>query len=398
MPGAPVVAFLMIDSRVIVASIEQSFGDVLRASQISGWEYLDKIVQVPFSLPDPPPYKVQRLVVATLYGARLDARNVATRLGSLCEKLVEEKEKLTRESKTGELPVGSGKNDNEDDEKGPQLLVGFGDIEERVRANTLIKRLKEPLERGDHAAAVRAFVRTLPDAASVSGGNLSSDSDEALEQCCRCAMSALRTSPKVVIVDPDAEAAKQEEFKKKVIARKLARVRQGGRSDATADNDVEAGAASDAPDAGGSFLTEIKHRPKMPLGFLEGGEYHEFTERESTAVRVERVGDRKFACLDESHDRVLSITAGRGTLVSESEMNTFEYFVAAVDPNARRLKRIVNTYALAIEVWAFSRRRPRTEPRPSRARSRGLPQTVVLLPPISRSRNTNLWTTTRQSL
>ena len=67
------------------------------------------------------------------------------------------------------LKMNDNGNDDEDDEKGPQLLVGFGDIEERGRANTLIKRLKEQLERGDHAAAVRAFVRTLPDAASVSG-------------------------------------------------------------------------------------------------------------------------------------------------------------------------------------------------------------------------------------
>ena len=40
-PGAPVIAFLAIDSRIVVASIEQSFGEVFRSAFISGWEYLD---------------------------------------------------------------------------------------------------------------------------------------------------------------------------------------------------------------------------------------------------------------------------------------------------------------------------------------------------------------------
>ena len=51
-PGAPVVVFLAIDSRVVVASIEESFGVVMQSSNINGWEYLDKIVQLPLSLPE----------------------------------------------------------------------------------------------------------------------------------------------------------------------------------------------------------------------------------------------------------------------------------------------------------------------------------------------------------
>ena len=65
-PGAPVIAFLAIDSRIVVASIEQSFGEVFRSAFISGWEYLDKIVQIPFSLPPPPPPKLKRLVKSCL--------------------------------------------------------------------------------------------------------------------------------------------------------------------------------------------------------------------------------------------------------------------------------------------------------------------------------------------
>ena len=37
-PGVPVLCFLAIDSRVVVASIEASFGKVLRGAYISGWE------------------------------------------------------------------------------------------------------------------------------------------------------------------------------------------------------------------------------------------------------------------------------------------------------------------------------------------------------------------------
>ena len=36
-PGAPIVAFLAIDSRVVVASIEESFGETLKSAYISGW-------------------------------------------------------------------------------------------------------------------------------------------------------------------------------------------------------------------------------------------------------------------------------------------------------------------------------------------------------------------------
>ena len=92
-PGAPILAFLTIDSRVIVASIEQSFGDVLRTASINGWEYLDKIVQVPFSLPDVAPKKGMQLVRSWLLGKAATPENVTTRLKSLNTKLTELDEK-----------------------------------------------------------------------------------------------------------------------------------------------------------------------------------------------------------------------------------------------------------------------------------------------------------------
>jgi len=53
-PGAPVFIFLAIDSRIVVASIEHHIGKSLdiKAVRLSGHEFLEKIVQVPFSLPE----------------------------------------------------------------------------------------------------------------------------------------------------------------------------------------------------------------------------------------------------------------------------------------------------------------------------------------------------------
>jgi hypothetical protein len=49
--GSPFVIFLGIDARVVVRAIEESYGDVLVKAGINGYEYLDKIVQVPFVIP-----------------------------------------------------------------------------------------------------------------------------------------------------------------------------------------------------------------------------------------------------------------------------------------------------------------------------------------------------------
>ena len=49
--GSPFVIFLGIDARVIVKAIEEHYGRVLVDAGINGYEYLDKIVQVPFVIP-----------------------------------------------------------------------------------------------------------------------------------------------------------------------------------------------------------------------------------------------------------------------------------------------------------------------------------------------------------
>mmetsp|Transcript_30155 Transcript_30155/g.41472 ORF Transcript_30155/g.41472 Transcript_30155/m.41472 type:complete len:568 (+) Transcript_30155:62-1765(+) len=56
-PGAPVLVFLAIDSRIVVASIEQHFNKSMKIedAMITGWEYLEKIVQIPFCIPEVSP-------------------------------------------------------------------------------------------------------------------------------------------------------------------------------------------------------------------------------------------------------------------------------------------------------------------------------------------------------
>lgn len=49
--GSPFVIFLGIDARVMVRAVEEHYGDVLVKAGINGYEYLDKIVQVPFVIP-----------------------------------------------------------------------------------------------------------------------------------------------------------------------------------------------------------------------------------------------------------------------------------------------------------------------------------------------------------
>lgn len=45
------VVFLAIDTRIVASIIESSYEDTLKRAGISGYEYLDKIVQIPFTIP-----------------------------------------------------------------------------------------------------------------------------------------------------------------------------------------------------------------------------------------------------------------------------------------------------------------------------------------------------------
>jgi hypothetical protein len=50
---SPFYVFLGIDARILVKAIEERYGKVLTDAGVSGYEYLDKIVQIPFTIPAP---------------------------------------------------------------------------------------------------------------------------------------------------------------------------------------------------------------------------------------------------------------------------------------------------------------------------------------------------------
>ncbi len=63
--GSPFIVLLGLDARVIVKAVEERYGKVLTEAGITGYEYLDKIVQIPFRIPDPNP-EARKAYVASL--------------------------------------------------------------------------------------------------------------------------------------------------------------------------------------------------------------------------------------------------------------------------------------------------------------------------------------------
>jgi hypothetical protein len=81
-PGAPIVVFLAIDTRILASSIEDYMGKSLNVedAMISGHEYLEKIIQLPFCLPEPPPEKIKAFITNSIRPYEVDILYVARRL------------------------------------------------------------------------------------------------------------------------------------------------------------------------------------------------------------------------------------------------------------------------------------------------------------------------------
>ena len=58
----PFLTFLAIDPRVIISSIESSFKKKILSSGITGFEYLDKLIQIPFCIPITSPKTKQNII------------------------------------------------------------------------------------------------------------------------------------------------------------------------------------------------------------------------------------------------------------------------------------------------------------------------------------------------
>ncbi len=58
----PFLTFIAIDPRVIVKAIEDSYGEMLLNSGVTGFEYLDKLIQIPFNIPTASPKTKDNIV------------------------------------------------------------------------------------------------------------------------------------------------------------------------------------------------------------------------------------------------------------------------------------------------------------------------------------------------
>eukprot|EP00597_Dinobryon_sp_UTEXLB2267_P013663 CAMPEP_0170105044 /NCGR_PEP_ID=MMETSP0020_2-20130122/4521_1 /TAXON_ID=98059 /ORGANISM="Dinobryon sp., Strain UTEXLB2267" /LENGTH=826 /DNA_ID=CAMNT_0010329059 /DNA_START=61 /DNA_END=2541 /DNA_ORIENTATION=- len=87
-PGAPVLVFLAIDSRIVVASIEQHFNKSMKIedAMITGWEYLEKIVQIPFCIPEISPEIVKGYLKSILINSITlnELENTFVRFNKIC--------------------------------------------------------------------------------------------------------------------------------------------------------------------------------------------------------------------------------------------------------------------------------------------------------------------------
>ncbi len=75
---APFFIFLAIDARVIVKAIEVHYGKMLTEAGISGYEFLDKVVQIPFRIPPAGPTAMKKYITSLLWQseeARTEAEN-----------------------------------------------------------------------------------------------------------------------------------------------------------------------------------------------------------------------------------------------------------------------------------------------------------------------------------
>ena len=103
-PGAPVFTFLMIDSRVVVASIEKVLKDSLCIED--AWhlarEYLEKIVQIPVFLPESSEERVHRFV-QSLVKKHVTATSILDRIRQLDAHHKQLQENISASDKTFKL-------------------------------------------------------------------------------------------------------------------------------------------------------------------------------------------------------------------------------------------------------------------------------------------------------
>jgi len=74
--GLPFIIFLGIDARTIVRAIEESYGDVLVGAGITGYEFLDKIIQLPFVIPPTDPADMENFIESLLWASEDEKKTI----------------------------------------------------------------------------------------------------------------------------------------------------------------------------------------------------------------------------------------------------------------------------------------------------------------------------------
>ena len=295
----------------------------MRGAYISGWEYLDKIVQLPFSLPEPPPRKVQRLVESCLVGNDATPAKVAARLVNLIDKL-----KRVEVGTGGTIKVrfvdsedssgdGTLKETNDDSISGSEdagsTPAVVGPDEAAVELKKLIKEI-EPLKKSKNPTVlVRAAAKLLCEATRNAETLVNALGDEGVEIMCNRVNDAVQHCDMMFI-----------------------------KSSETNDDD------------GPSFFED----PTSSDVNKEGAEQDTDTanEKEDPAVMNGAVDDSEAATVvpdDKAPQQWKRIELDKSTepqRVTPNELAKFVKFIAEVDRNPRRLKRIVNIYQVIVEV------------------------------------------------
>lgn len=97
--GSPFIVVLGLDARILVKAVEARYGEVLTKAGITGFEYLDKIVQIPFRIPAPAQPEIQTYVDSLLWRSEQERKDWER------QQAQEEREKRAAEAAGGAQPT-----------------------------------------------------------------------------------------------------------------------------------------------------------------------------------------------------------------------------------------------------------------------------------------------------
>ena len=301
-PGAPVMVMLAIDSRIVVASIDHVFAQSMEIDKtnVSGQEYMDKVVQMPFALPEPSLEKRKRMIEKNLEGAAASPSEVKRRLVAVCE-AVEKQRKVKQKAIVLYFPAKSVKDGNTADSAASYVEVrDFLKLRSSFRTDALnvvrtaALMLTEDTKRGAHLSDVLG--------------------DEGIEVMCRSVQEAL-----------DSMAIC------KVLEKKVKKV-----SDLIAS---------------GKGAEESKEAAKEEKG----------ETRDDTEIASKDAAGKEWIFASETlqvHEISIPVNFKLSEFLLPREcIDTFLHLAHYIDGNPRRIKRILNVFQVIhglAELWPLS--------------------------------------------